>query len=65
MQARKDEIKGKIVVFNNPWVEYYVSVVYREQGASKVAAYGAVAMLARSQARDGIYSVHAGVLVYD
>ena len=51
MEARKQEIKGKIVCFNNPWVEYYESVVYREQGPSKVAAYGGLAVLARSQAR--------------
>lgn len=67
MEARKDEIRGKIVCFNNPWVEYYESVVYREDGPSKAAAYGAVAALARSQAReaDTIYSVHAGVVVYN
>ena len=65
MENNKDKIKGKIVCFNNPWVEYYESVVYREQGPSKAAKYGALAVIARSLAPASIYSVHAGVLIYD
>lgn len=65
MQAKKDEIKGKIVCFNQPWTNYYDAVDYRVDGASRAAKYGAVGMLVRSVASASIYSVHAGYMEYD
>ena len=61
----KDQIKGKIVCFNNEWVDYHHSVDYRVDGGSKVAQYGAVAMLVRSVAPESISSVHTGYMEYD
>ena len=60
MEASKEKISGKIVCFNNPWIDYSSSYEYRVHGASRVAKYGAVAMLVRSVASSSIYSVHAG-----
>lgn len=65
MEANKDKIKGKIVCFNNDWVDYGTSVEYRVDGPSKVAKYGAVAMLVRSVASFSISSVHTGYMEYD
>lgn len=57
----KDKVKGKIVVYNQGWTNYYDNVVYRAQGGDKAAQYGAVAALVRSVASHSIYSVHAGI----
>ena len=57
----KDKVKGKIVIYNQGWTNYYDNVVYRAQGGDKAAAYGAVAALVRSVASHSIYSVHAGI----
>ena len=57
----KDQVKGKIVVYNQGWTNYYDNVVYRAQGGDKAAQYGAVAALVRSVASHSIYSVHAGI----
>ena len=65
MEQNKDKIEGKIVCFNNPWIDYYHSYEYRVYGASRVAKYGAAAMLVRSVASASIYSVHAGYHEYD
>ncbi|HWF88914.1 MAG TPA: hypothetical protein VN659_08770, partial [Pyrinomonadaceae bacterium] len=42
------KVRGKIVVYNAPYVNYGATVQYRLQGASRAAAYGAVAALVRS-----------------
>ena len=61
----KDKVSGRIVVFNNPWVDYGTSVEYRVDGASRAAQYGAKAMLVRSVASESVYSVHTGYMEYD
>ena len=58
-------MKGKIVCFNNEWIDYDTSVEYRVNGASKASAYGAVGMLVRSVASESISSVHTGYQEYD
>jgi carboxypeptidase Q len=46
-------------------VDYGTSVDYRVNGPSKVAKYGAKAMLVRSVASFSISSVHTGYMAYD
>jgi carboxypeptidase Q len=65
MEAKKDQLKGKIACFNNQWVDYGDSVAYRVDGPSKVAKYGAAAMIVRSVASFSISSVHTGYMEYD
>lgn len=48
LKQRADEAAGKIVVFNQPFVRYKETVVYRSNGASAAAKVGAVATLIRS-----------------
>jgi len=60
LEARKDQIAGKIVVYNQPWTNYYDTYIYRKTGAERAKKYGAVASLVRSIASSSIYSVHAG-----
>lgn len=65
MEQRKSEVSGKIVVFNNVWVDYFTSVDYRVNGASRAAQDGAIAMLVRSVTPTSIESVHTGYMEYD
>jgi carboxypeptidase Q len=48
LEANKDKVKGKIVVYNPPWMGYGESVDYRVNGAWRAAKYGAVGALVRS-----------------
>lgn len=65
LEKFKDQVPGKIVCYNNKWVNYMESVTYRVEGASKAAKYGAKGMLVRSVASDSISSVHTGYMEYD
>ncbi len=58
-------VKGKIVVFNAPYKGYGQTVQYRVNGASKAAAYGAVAVLVRSITPLAAQLPHTGTLQYD
>jgi carboxypeptidase Q len=60
LDSKKDQIKGKIVVYNQKWTNYGESVDYRVNGAEKASKYGAVAALVRSVASESISSVHTG-----
>lgn len=48
LHRRAQEAKGKIVVYNQPFVTYGETVRYRSQGAVEAAKVGAVATLIRS-----------------
>lgn len=48
LKRRASEAKGKIVVYNQPFVSYGETVAYRASGASEAAKVGAVASLIRS-----------------
>lgn len=61
----KDKVNGKIVCYNNKWIDYGSSVDYRVNGASRAAKYGAKAILVRSVASSSISSVHTGYMEYD
>ncbi len=58
-------IAGKIVVYNAPYVGYGRTVQYRVFGASRAAAYGAVAVLVRSITPLAMQTPHTGTLIYD
>ncbi|XP_071798668.1 carboxypeptidase Q-like [Asterias amurensis] len=60
LQKRANEVPGKIVVFNQPWVNYGVSVAYRDFSAVHTAKLGGVASLVRSVASFSIHSPHTG-----
>lgn len=61
----KDQIKGKIVVFNPGWKGYGVGSMYRTGGPSRAAAKGAAAVLVRSATGLSLQIPHTGTLRYD
>jgi carboxypeptidase Q len=64
LRARAGEVKGRIVVFNVPFVNYPESVTYRTVGARAAASYGAVAVLVRSVGAMGMQTLHTGSVDY-
>ncbi|KAK3551394.1 hypothetical protein QTP70_016640 [Hemibagrus guttatus] len=60
LKRRASEAKGKIVVYNQPFVNYGETVAYRVSGASEAAKVGAVASLIRSITPFSINSPHTG-----
>ncbi|XP_060604455.1 carboxypeptidase Q-like [Ruditapes philippinarum] len=64
LKARRSEVPGKIVVYNNKYISYGVSVAYRAQGAAKAAELGAVASLIRSVTPLSVDSPHTGMQDY-
>ncbi len=59
-----DKVKGRIVVFNEPWEGYGRTVRYRYSAASRASALGAVAVLVRSVTPVSLQSPHTGSLGY-
>jgi carboxypeptidase Q len=57
-------VAGKIVLYNAPFVNYFETVQYRTQGASRAAKLGAVAALVRSVTPLSLQSPHTGVMDY-
>ena len=53
------------MVFNQRWVDYGTSVIYRTHGAAEVAKVGGVASLIRSVTPFSIYSPHTGWQDYE
>jgi len=64
LDARGAALKGKIVVYNVAFTGYGPTVQYRGAGASRAAAYGAVAMLLRSVGQPGLRTPHTGAMNY-
>ncbi|CAG9840982.1 unnamed protein product [Diabrotica balteata] len=60
-----EKVKGKIVVYNNEYITYGVSVAYRSQGPIKAAKYGAIATLIRSVTPFSLNTLHTGQTDYD
>ena len=60
-----EQVRGKIVVYNAPFTSYGATVVYRLQGASRAARYGAVAALVRSITPVSLQTPHTGAMNYD
>ena len=65
LAARAAEARGKIVLFDAPYVNYGVTVQYRSSGAIWAARAGAVAALLRSVAPFEMRQPHTGVTHYD
>ena len=62
---RQAEAKGKIVLFDEPFVSYGETVRYRGAAASTAARAGAVAALIRSVASNSMQNPHTGAMTYD
>jgi carboxypeptidase Q len=45
LDQRASEVNGKIVAYNFDYTSYSATSRYRSQGASRAAAYGAIAVL--------------------
>jgi len=65
LDRRKDEVKGKIVLFNAPFTSYGKTVQYRFYGAQWAAQYGAIASLIRSVSPIGFDNPHTGMMAYN
>ncbi len=65
LDKRSEEVKGKIVIFNQAYVSYPATAVYRTSSASHASKYGALAVLIRSVAPFSIHSPHTGIMFYE
>jgi carboxypeptidase Q len=65
LEARKDEVAGKIVLLNAPFTSYGKTVTYRVTGAVAAAKHGAVASLIRSVTPMSMRTPHTGQMRYD
>jgi carboxypeptidase Q len=61
----RDKIQGKIVVYNYSFQGYGSGRNYRQSGASRAAALGAVAALVRSATPLAMQAPHTGAMEYD
>ena len=64
LDAVRDRVKGKIVLFNVPFTTYGETVRFRATGPSRVAALGGAAMLVRAVGPAGLRTPHTGTLTY-
>ncbi len=64
LEQRKDEVRGKIVLFNAAFTNYGETVQYRYKGAQEAAKYGAVASLIRSVGPWSMNTPHTGGMAY-
>jgi carboxypeptidase Q len=65
LTKRAAEAKGKIVLFDAPFVSYGQTVAYRREGAIAAARAGAVASLIRSVTPYSMRTPHTGEMEYD
>ena len=65
LTARKDEARGRIVLFNVAYTTYGETVRYRGGGASAAARVGAVAALVRAVGLPGMRTPHTGGMRYE
>jgi carboxypeptidase Q len=64
LDAAKDRVKGRIVLFNVPFTTYGDTVRFRAMGPSRAAMLGAVALLVRAVGPAGLRTPHTGALSY-
>ena len=73
LEKRKEEVKGKIVYYNNgfdptnvkPFVSYGQAGIYRRIGPSRAAKYGAVGVMIRSLTESTANDPHTGGMQYN
>lgn len=65
LEARAEEARGKIVLFDVPFTNYGETVQYRSQGAVAAARVGAVASLIRSVTPFSMNTPHTGGMRYE
>jgi carboxypeptidase Q len=73
LEAKKDQVKDKIVFYNYKFVDTYINtfmsygdaVKYRGQGPSRAAKYGAKAVIIRSMSHAADNNPHTGATRYD
>ena len=64
LDERKEEVKGKFVLYNAAFTNYGETVQYRYKGAQTAAKYGAIASLIRSVGPWSMNTPHTGVMAY-
>lgn len=64
LEKRKDEAKGRIVLFDTDYEGYGKNVQYRVWGADWASKYGAIGSLMRSASPIGYQNPHTGVMYY-
>ena len=64
LEAARDRVKGRIVLFNVPFTNYGETVRFRAGGPSRAGALGAVAVLVRAVGPAGLRTPHTGALSY-
>lgn len=65
LEKVKDQVKGKIVLFNAEFTSYGRTVQYRMNGAVEAAKHGAVASIIRSVTPYSMQTPHTGTMYYD
>lgn len=65
LTSRSREVQGKIVVYNQKFISYGETVIYRSKGATEAAKFGARAVLIRSITPESLYTPHTGMQDYD
>ena len=65
LEARADEARGRIVLYDPDWVNYGVNGAYRRMGAIAAARAGAVASMIRSAGSFSIQTPHTGSMSYN
>ncbi len=64
LKERREEVPGKIVVYNQPFHDYGQSVQYRVWGADRAAEFGAVGALIRAVSPNSMGHPHTGMIRY-
>ncbi|XP_063909153.1 carboxypeptidase Q-like [Zophobas morio] len=64
LQSKAEQAKGKIVVYNEDFVSYGSTVIYRGKGATEASKVGAVASLIRSITPFSLNTPHTGMQTY-
>lgn len=64
LKEKTNLAKGRIIVYNVPFVSYSQAVQFRFRGAIEAAAVGAIASLTRSVTPQN-NSLHTGMMIYD